>query len=296
MTTHVATPASPIRHVLGEGPRWNAERQTLLWVDIEAGNVFEGCFDQGSVVITRELSFPETVGVAVPGPDNTLLVALEKTLVVVDENNAVSIGPQIIDTSRNSRLNDGACDPRGQFLVGTLCLSGPSREEFLVRVAGNGTPEVIDDDLTLSNGLAWSPDEKILYSTDSLRQTIFARDYDADTGYVGERRIFLEFSEGLPDGICVDLDGFVWVALWGLGEVRSFSPRGDVGDVVTIDAPHPSSVTFAGPNLETLVITTASVELTKDERTTYPDAGRIFLADVGKRGLASAAWSGAVGS
>jgi sugar lactone lactonase YvrE len=294
MTTFVATPASPIRHILGEGPRWNSERQTLIWVDIEAGQVFEGKLHDGCISVTRELSFPETVGVAVPGLNNTLLVALQKTLVVVDENGDIILGQRIIDVQRNSRLNDGACDPRGKFLVGTLCLGGSSNDECLVRVGDNAAVEVLDDDLTLSNGLAWSPDGKILYSTDTLRQRVYARDYDADSGYVGERTLFRSFGEKLPDGICVDSDGFVWVALWGSGEVQSFSPDGDFADVVTVAALHPSSVTFAGPNLDTLVITTASVELSDVERETYPDAGRIFLADVGKCGLVSPAWSGAV--
>jgi len=294
MTTFVATPASPIRHVLGEGPRWNSERQTLVWVDIEAGQVFEGRLHEGSIAITRELSFPETVGVAVPGPDNTLLLALQKTLAVVDENGDLTPGPRIIDVERNSRLNDGACDPRGQFLVGTLCLGDTSKDEYLVRVGDNGAVKLLDDDLTLSNGLAWSPDGKIFYSTDTLRRVVYARDYDADSGYMGERKIFRSFGEKLPDGICVDQDGFLWVALWGSGEVQSISPNGDLVDVVTVDAPHPSSVTFAGSDLDTLVITTASIELSEVEKKTYPDAGRIFLANVGKGGLVSPTWSGAV--
>jgi sugar lactone lactonase YvrE len=131
-----------------------------------------------------------------------------------------------------------------------------------------------------------------MYSIDTVPGTIWVRDYDAATGATGPRREFLHIEGGYPDGMCVDERGHLWVAIWDGFEVRSFAPDGTASDTVTLPCPHVSSVAFAGPRLDTLVITTSSRDLDEAGIERYPDAGRLFVADVGVAGTSCAAWSG----
>jgi sugar lactone lactonase YvrE len=145
----------------------------------------------------------------------------------------------------------------------------------------------VDDDLTLSNGLGWSPDGGTFYSIDSLRGAVFARSYPS-----GERTVLLQFPDEVPDGMCVDTDGNLWIAIWGAGEVRSFTPTGELRGVVTVPAPHTTCPAFAGPGLDVLVITTATAELTPEQLSAYPLSGHLFTARVGATGLPATPWAG----
>nr|WP_257101358.1 SMP-30/gluconolactonase/LRE family protein [Streptomyces sp. alain-838] len=277
---------------LAEGPLWDAGRQRLLWVDILAGRVFEGLLDRGRVEVVERHVFDSTVGAVAVAADGTLLVAAQESLLTLGVDGRRREGPRIVPRGERRRLNDGATDPAGRFLVGTLSLDGPSRHEVLVRLESDDRITRLDDDLTLSNGLAWSPDGRRMYSVDTMRRTVFVRDYDPVDGSTGERRVHLRLTDGLPDGIAVDADDHLWTAVWGAGEVRRYAPDGTVTDRVSVPAPHTSSVAFAGPDLRTLVITTASAELTDAQRRARPDSGRLFTARVGVPGVPTATWAG----
>jgi sugar lactone lactonase YvrE len=254
--------------------------------------VFEGRIVGTRVEETSRLDFDGPVGVAVPGVDGSILVATSDRLVVVAPDGERTNGPVIVPEGVLSRTNDGACDPAGRLLVGTLALDDRTGGESLYRVEDDGSLATIDSDLTLSNGLGWSPDGSLLYSTDSAPGIIWVRDYDAGTGATGQRREHLRIEDGDPDGLCVDSRGNLWVAIWGAGEVRSFAPGGELVAVVTVPTPHPSSVAFVRDGLDTLLITTASRDLSEIELARYPDAGRLFLASVGATGTPTFAWSG----
>ena len=161
-----------------------------------------------------------------------------------------------------------------------------------MRIDAEGHIDVIDDDLGMSNGLAFTPAGDRLYSIDTVSRIVWIRDYDSRTGSVGRRRAFLRV-EGSPDGMCTDEDGNLWIAIWGAGQVRCYSPAGEQRAVVDVPAPNTTSVAFVGPTLETLLITTASEQLSATERARYPDSGRLFIADVDMRGLPVPAWTGA---
>lgn len=292
----VASPGSRPRHVLAEGPVWNAASGTVLWVDIVRGTVFEGSLEQGShgetsIEVLREWQFDGTVGAVVPGPEGSILVAGQSRLVVVGADGARRDGPVIVRDPLTSRTNDGACDPVGRFLIGTIRLDEAPGHDLLCRVDDDGSVRTLDSDLSISNGLAWSPDGRTLYSTDTLAKTIWARDYDPASGAIGERRPQLRLADH-PDGICVDSRGHIWAALWGTGEARAYSLQGDLVDVVEVPAPHVSSLCFVGPELDRLVITTASRDLDAAGLERYPDAGRLFVADVGVTGTPTSPWSG----
>ena len=163
---------------------------------------------------------------------------------------------------------------------------------MLVRLEADGDLTVLDHDLALSNGLAWSSDGRRMFSVDSLRGTVSVRDYDLETGAVGPRRVHLRIDGGLPDGIAMDAADHLWVAVWGGGEVRRYAPDGTLVDRVATGAPHTSSVAFAGGDLRTLVLTTATSELTEAQLRAHPDSGRMFTARVDVPGLRVVHWRG----
>jgi sugar lactone lactonase YvrE len=287
-----AVPASTERYGLGEGPVWDADRNRVLWVDINAGTVHAGTLVGEQVTHDVVLELAETVGAVAASRDGELLVAGARRLYSVSTQGVVSAGPQIIPDTVASRLNDGACDPEGRFLVGTLALDGRASEEKLVRINENGAVEVIDDDLGLSNGLAFTADGRRLYSIDTTSAIVWRRDYDPDTGAMGPRHQVLHFDDAEPDGMCLDEQEHLWIAMWGAGQVRCYSPDGEQHAVVDVAAPNTTSVAFVGPRLDTMLITTASGQLSDAQRAGAPDSGRLFTAQVGIRGLAVPMWAG----
>jgi sugar lactone lactonase YvrE len=289
----VARPISDEHHVLAEGPLWDPSRERLLWVDIQAAEVIDGWYRGGEVLRGAVHRFEDTVGAVVPAEDGRLLVAGHRGLIVVDPSGDVLDTLPVVPDGQESRLNDGGCDPAGRFLIGTMALDDREGAERLCRLETDGTLITVDDDLTLSNGLAWSPDGSRFYSVDSEPGTIWVRDYDVASGEVGSRTRFLAIEDGTPDGMCADTDGNLWVAMFGSGEVRCYSPAGQQLAVVDVGVPNPTSVAFVGPDLDRLLITTARHELSDDELAANPDAGRLFLADVGARGVPVAIWNGA---
>jgi sugar lactone lactonase YvrE len=296
VNVYQARPAGPQIHILGEGPVWDAPRRRLIWVDVNAGRVHIGRLagDQLDQVEPQSMiQFDETVGAAVCSSEGDLLVAGARGLLTIHPDGSRTAGPQLVPEGRNSRLNDGACDPAGRFLVGSLALDDRRAEEFLVRIdrAGDTGVVVIDNDLTLSNGLAWSPDGTVFYSIDTVPRVIYARRYDAETGHCGERSPFLEITDGSPDGMCADREGNLWVAIWGAGQVRCFSPTGAHLASVEVAAPNTSSVAFVGDDLDVLLITTASEQLSAEHLVRFPDSGKLFTARVGVTGLPVPMWS-----
>jgi len=280
--------------VLAEGPVWDPLRERVIWVDINDHAVHTGTLTGFRIEPVETVTFDGTVGAVVCSADGDLLVAEARSLTVVRADGTRVTGPQLIPDGSPRRLNDGGCDPAGRFLVGSLSLDereGAGQEQ-LFRVTGDDVT-VLDDDLSLSNGLGWSPDGTRFYSTDTEPGLIRIRDYDPGTGRVGPRREFLKITEGFPDGMCVDVEGNLWVAIWGAGQVRCYSPTGRQLATVEVAAPNTSCVAFVGPDRDVLLITTASEQLTGAERERYPDSGKVFTASVGVSGLLVPYWSGA---
>ncbi len=285
-----ATPATEESFRLGEGPVWDGPRERLLWVDIAAGSVYEGRLTVWGVVTTARHDFDGTVGAVVCAEDGRLLVAATTELVLLSGDRLGTVGPTLIGAGRNSRLNDGGCDPAGRFLVGSLGLDQRAGSEGLYRLEMDGTVTCLDDDLYLSNGLAWSPDGTTFYSIDTTPGIVWARSYDPTTGLIGHREQLLHIADGWPDGLCIDADGNLWIAIYGAGEVRCFSPHGELLATVTVAAPKTTSAAFVGRDLDTLLITTATEEMTEQERTMFPHSGRPFTAKVKARGLPTTPW------
>jgi sugar lactone lactonase YvrE len=283
ITRYAAQVATGNAYFLGEGPVWDAARQRLLWVDVMAGDVHEGRLGD-RIAPVRTWSFEHSVGAVAVAADGDLLVAGRETLLRVHADGSRTPLARVLPPGAPGRLNDGAVDPDGRFLVGSL---GGDRE-VLVRFEG-GACTMIDDDLTLSNGLGWSPSGDRFYSVDTLTHRVYVRDYPD-----GERRTLFTVADGYPDGLCVDTAGNLWLAVWGGGRVECRSPGGDLLAVVEVDAPNTSSVAFAGPERDVLVITTATQNLSTAEMAKHPLSGRLFTARVGVSGLPTPYWNPAL--
>jgi sugar lactone lactonase YvrE len=285
-----AAAATDESYALAEGPRWDARRRRLHWVDIDAGLVLDAALAGRRIVDVRARQVAETVGAVTPADDGSLLVAAHDRLVVLRDDRILAEGAPLLPGSSGRRFNDGAVDPAGRFLIGTLARSGGSTTEQLLRLEHDGTVTVLDEDLGLSNGLAWSPDGSRFYSVDTERRYICVRDYDVSTGHTGPRAVWAAVADGLPDGIAVDAAGHVWVAVWGAGEVHRMSPDGVVVDVVAVPAPYTSAVAFAGDDLDVLVVTTARSGLTPAQVDQHAMSGHLFTARVEVPGLPGTPW------
>jgi sugar lactone lactonase YvrE len=254
---------------LAEGPVWDGPRERLLWVEIEAGAVHTGRLAGRRVERTGTQVLDRTVGAVAVTRTGGLLVAGTETLLEVAADGRVTPGPRILPAGSGRRLNDGKCDPSGDFVVGSMQLSEkPGTDEVLVRVGADRSVKVLDTGLGLSNGMAWTTD---FYSTDTVPGAVYVR-HD----YQSPREVFLR-DDWDPDGMCADAEGNIWIAVYGAGEVRRFSPRGELTGVVEVADPEVTCPEFAGPGLDTLVITTRH---------------HLFTADVGAAGVPSVAWAG----
>lgn len=292
MRVFEAAVATETSYELAEGPCWDAARGQVLWVDIEGGLVLRGRLTGDHVEVLEQHRFTGTVAAAVPTVDGGLLVTLRRGFAAISPDGTVRPGVTVLCESDDSRLNDGACDPRGRFLIGSMSLDDRTGAEKLYRLDSAGAVEAVDDGLTLANGLGWSPDGHTMYLVDSIPGVVWARDYDPASGAMGPRRLLLRFDDGLPDGLCVDSAGNLWVAVHGAGQVRCFDADGGPVATVNVPAPHTTSVAFVGPARDRLLITSGRAGVSAAQLAAHPLSGRLFLADVGVTGVETAPWAG----
>lgn len=274
---------------LGEGPVWDAASQRLWWVDILDGRVYGAGLDGETLVDVSSRQLDSMVGAVAPAADGGLMVAGKSALIRVDGRFDVEDRWEVLPDDGVRRLNDGKCDPAGRYLVGSLSLGEPDGRNGLWSLDSGGELTTLDEDLALSNGLAWSVDGSRLYSIDTLRSVVFVREYDVATGWVGARSVHAEV-DGMPDGMAMDADDHLWIAMWGAGEVRRLDPAGRVVDTFAVPTEQPTCVAFVGPSLDRLVITTARDGLDPDRLAAQPHAGELFVADPGVTGAPVAAW------
>jgi len=282
---------SQVRSLLGEGPTWSPRDNALYWVDILTPSVH--CYDAATGT-DSETPLGVMVSLVVPKASGGLVVATPGGLMSLDPATR-RLAPFCHPESEraNIRYNDGKCDRRGRLWVGSMDIGAAANRGHLFRVNGDGSWKRADSGFTVPNGIGWSPDNKAMYVTDTYRQTIYRYDFDLASGTVENRRalITIAASDGKPDGLTVDDQGCLWVALWDAWHIARFSPEGQLMQRVRMPVPRPTSCCFGGDNLDTLYVTSASLRLTEEQLASAPLSGSLFalsLPDV--RGLPDTAF------
>jgi sugar lactone lactonase YvrE len=277
--------ASPPGAYLAESPVWDASRERLLWVDILDGRVEALDMATGE---RATFSAGEPVGALALRRAGGLVLAVEHGFATLDpEWRSLETVATVDQPGAPWRFNDGKCDPAGRFWAGTVAYDEAPSAGLLYCLAADGTVGEVLRDVTVSNGLAWSPDERVMYYVDSPTREIHAFDFDVATGAIGARRRLVEVEDpaGLPDGMTTDCDGCLWVALWGGAAVRRYTPDGALDREIRLPTSHVTSCTFGGADLGTLFVTTAREGLSPADLNREPQAGAVFAIDVDQRGL-----------
>lgn len=275
----------PARATLGEGACWLADEQRLYWVDILKCEVHR--FDPATR--TDEVrKTPCHVSMVQPTARGDLVLATRDGIARMDF--ASGSFDVLCDPESNvpgNRFNDGKADPRGRLFAGTIAYDGSDKKAALWRIEPDFSFAKLIDEVGNSNGLGWSPDEKIFYWTDTKTGCVFAFDYDADSGEIANRRVVVEVDKtiGRPDGLTVDAEGFLWTALWaGHGVARWNPASGEMVAKVECPAANVTCPAFGGPDLDILYFTTAQKGRDEAEPSPEPEAGNLFSAKVGVRG------------
>ena len=277
----------PVAAGLAEGPCWWTERQVLLWVDIEASRI--GLFDPATGN-NDFLHLPAHVGAVVPTSVGDLLLATATGFLRLDPSNGSVCLLSDPEADRpGNRFNDGKCDPWGRFWAGTMAYDFEPLAGSLWRLDGDGGIKRQRSQLTISNGLAWSQDRGTLYFIDSPTLSVMAFPLTVTGEIAGDPSICLHIPEdwdALPDGMCIDAEGMLWIALFGGGCVTRWDPlRGRLLDRLALPCRQVTSCCFGGPNLDQLFVTTARRGMDAVAVKAEPLAGGLFQADVGVKGL-----------
>ncbi len=273
------------RATLGEGPCWDAHTQRLYWVDIEKHQLH--LYDPATRT-DRSFALAQPVGAAVLRKSGGLMLALQQGFYGFDPDSETLTHLDNPETHLpENRFNDGKCDPAGRFWAGTMPLC---------ETKDCGSLYMLDTDLTvhqkvtgvrISNGLAWSPDERTMYYVDSPTRVVTAFAYDKATGAIANRRVVIEIPDGMgyPDGMSIDAEGMLWIALWDGAAVGRWNPlTGALLAQISVPVSRPTSCVFGGKDLDELYITSASTRLSAEVLAQQPLAGGIFKCRPGVRG------------
>jgi L-arabinonolactonase len=290
--TQVDTP----RCIIGEGPVWDVAEQALYFIDILGKKVLR--FDPASGE-TREWTVPEVIGSmalreSAGRAGGSALVALATGVHTLDfESGACAMLATSSDLNEMVQLADGKVDRRGRFIVGSSDRAMEKARGKLYVLEGDATLREIDNDIIIANGPCWSPDNSILYHSDSIRNTIFAYDYDVDTGTAANRRVFASTADlgGIPDGATIDADGCMWMAICEGQKVVQFRPDGALERVIDMPVKCPASVMFGGAALDQLYVTSLSPAFLGREEAPL-DGCTFVIEGLGVTGLAEPRYAG----
>jgi sugar lactone lactonase YvrE len=308
---------------LGEGPAWDERAQTLYWVDILGQRVHAWKDGRDDF-----LQLDEFVGCVAPRRGGGLVAALHASFVTIDrvaEQTGVvrtpapnrrcgdgiphthkSAGyhpaPQYSQTliarvsePASNRFNDGKCDPAGRLLAGSMDMGETSPSGNLYSLESGKPARKLLDGVVISNGLTWSPDYKIFYYIDTPTRQVRAYDYDLNTGDISNPRLAVEVPAemGWPDGMTSDLEGKLWIALWGGSRVVRWNPlNGQKEAEVSVPAPHTSSCVFGGPRRDILYITSARTGLDESALAANPLSGGLFQVQTQTQGMPTFEFAG----
>ena len=278
---------------LGEGVRWDPRHGALVWVDVHRGRLLAAPVS-GSIpgdVEELDVGGPLTAVFPLPEAGDGWVVGHGEGLALLHRSGDVrELAAPERRRPGHTRVNDGACDAEGRLWLGSMEYAGAAGQGCLYRLNLDGRLTVALAPTTVSNGIGWSPNGATMYFVDSGAGTVTAFGYDA--GSLHDPRVLVRLDEGLPDGLCVDDEGCVWVAVWGGGAVHRYSPDGTLLARVAVPTRQPSCCAFGGPDRDVLFITSARVGLSETELSQEPHAGCLFSVHVGVTGPAAHPYRG----
>jgi len=268
---------------IGEGPLWNVPEQAIYWLDITGKKLHRYYVDSKKY---ETFDMEKRIGVIAFRKQGGLILGAEDSFYFWDANRQVMkfiSHPEIGKTE--ARFNDGKVDRKGRFWAGTMTAEGAT--SALYRVDPDLSVHQMVSGVTISNGIGWSPDNKTMYFADLNRHVIHTFDFDLQSGAISHKRDFVKLDEsfGVPDGLTVDTEGYVWFAVYDGWKVMRYSPDGNVAGEINMPVSRPSSCMFGGKDLTDLYITTISEGLSDQEKAQQPLAGDLFVVHAAGKGL-----------
>ncbi len=277
---------------LGEGCVWHCEKNLLYWVDINGQKLhIYNPKDKSN----KTINLGVFVDCVVPRQSGGLVLALHNGFVGFDLETETYT--YLVDPESHlpfNRFNDGKCDPSDRFLAGTMAIDESPHQGTLYSLDTDLSIKHLQRNISVSNGLGWSPDYQTMYFIDSPTKNIFAFDYNLDTGTINNRSVAVTIPDGFvdgrsggwPDGMTVDEEGMIWVALWTAYKVTRWNPKtGELLQIIDIPAPNVTCCTFGGENLDELYITTARQDMDQSLLERYPQAGSVFKIKTSVKGM-----------
>jgi L-arabinonolactonase len=282
----------PAAASLGESPVWCAKEKALYWVDIKRREIHRFHPLTGAA---RTWPMEEEITAIGLRQSGGVIASFRSSVATIDfvtgEVRKLP-GPDV--PQPDMRFNDGRCDRRGRFWVGTLHEARLPETAALYRFDPDGSYGKMVGGITVSNGLAWSLDNRVMYFADSWTRTIFRFDFDVDSGSVHDQKVFVQLPEGtgIPDGATVDAEGFLWSATLDGGCVVRYAPDGSTDRVIKMPVQRPTSCAFGGDDLSILYVTSATMGLSKQQLLDAPLSGGLFAIDAGVRGVPEPQFAG----
>ncbi len=271
---------------LGEGAIWNHRTGELIWVDI-TGKILN--FYNPKLKNNKEMLTGQMIGTVVPAESGKMMVALENGFYQLDpETGSKTFIANPEEDVPGNRFNDGKCDPAGRFWAGTMSTGGKKEAGALYRLDTDSTVHKMIENVTTSNGIVWSHDATKMYYIDTPTRKVMTYDYDNATGDISNPQTAVEVPDemGYPDGMTIDAEGNVWIALWGGSAVGCWNPEtGELLRTIDVPAKNVTSCAFGDDDLETLYITTARQGTSDEELEEFPHAGGLFKTRPGVKGV-----------
>lgn len=283
MNTYQAELLYPANNILGEGAMWNKKRNSLMWVDIEGKKLHEYNFSSKK---TKIWQLSKRVSLIIEtNNENKLLLAVQGGIISFDlTNENTELLAAIDENDANLRTNDGSIDPLNRIWVGTMTLDAAQDGGKLYCI--NQKDYKVEEKLSpvsIPNGMVWTKDNTNLYFIDSPSYSVKSYTFDSNTGNIEFQKEIIRIPEslGMPDGMCQDSEGMLWIAIWGGACVLQFDPNnGKCLSKIEVPAPHITSCIFDGNNSNKIYITSAKVGMNEDQIKNYPQSGAVFQCEL----------------
>lgn len=277
---------------LGEGPMWHPQEKSLYWIDIAKSQINRLNIVSGE---NKTWQFSNFIGAVVPRAKGGIVAAMGNEVMAVNTNNGQieKIANILPEASPNLRSNDGKCDKKGRFWIGMVDVALKHPIGGLFRMDSEGNVMQMEEGITISNGMGWSPDSTLFYYIDSAQRCVFQYDFDLVSGTIRNRKVFikLEDSEASPDGMTVDQKGYIWIAIWNGWKLIRYAPDGSVSKIVNLPVQRPTSCIFGGEDYKTLFVTSCSLNVSEQIHLAKP-AGSIFSFQAETSGIEENSFAG----